>query len=200
MDGQIRRIFPAFRTLFLPDPSEDMSAYDTSERLIRQRARDVLQTGVVSTMEATRLIEQYLHKKDVPIRVSVMFATHTLLMSHPIQFLADANSHRRSQLFMYRPRHDQEILERVSGWVRAAMSEKPHKNAEHATEVLDGFCMRARYVMAWHDKKPAKDYGPPQLDAFAPGMDGKGEFTWTDTDLDILEFFKMCLGNRRELQ
>ena len=34
--------------------------------------------------------------------------------------------------------------------------------------------MRARYVMAWHDKKPAKDYGPPQLDAFAPGMDGKG--------------------------
>ena len=200
MDGQIRRIFPAFRTLFLPDPSEDMSAYNASERLIRQRARDVLQTGVVSTMEATRLIEQYLHKKDVPIRVSVMFATHTLLMSHPIQFLADANSHRRSQLFMYRPRHDQEILERVSGWVRAAMSEKPHKNAEHATEVLDGFCMRARYVMAWHDKKPAKDYGPPQLDAFAPGMDGKGEFTWTDTDLDILEFFKMCLGNRRELQ
>lgn len=200
MDGQIRRIYPAFRTLFLQNPSEDMSAYKTSEQHIRQRARDVLQTGVVSTMEATRLIEQYLHKKDVSIRVSVMFATHTLLMSHPIQFLADANSHRRSQLFMYRPRHDQEILERVSGWVRAAMSEKPNMNAEYATEVLDGFCMRARYVMTWHDKRPVKDYGPPQLDAFVPGIDGKGEFTWTGTDMDILEFFKMCLGNRRELQ
>lgn len=202
MDRQIRRIFPAFRTLFLQDPALNLTGYAPAEQRTRQCAADVLQSGVLSTGTAASLIEQFLTRKKekLMIRTSMLFATHTLLMSHPIQFLADAISHRRSQLFTYRPRHDQRILERVSAWVHALTSEKPSELGQKAKAILDGFCNRARHVMAWHDNRPTKLGLAPQPDVRVPGMDGTGELVWTETDKVLLEFLKISLGNRRELQ
>ena len=207
MDRETRRVYPTFRTLFLQDPSsydttDTCTTHDTCKQEIRQLALAAMKSGMIGTLTATKLVEQYIAENTqlADVRVSTLFAIHTLLMSHPVQFLADAISHRRSQHFTYRPAQDQKIIERVSGWVRVLTSERPNELADEAEQVLNGFCSRARHVMAWHDERPLKADALPEPDERVPGLDGASEFIWSDTDKEILEFFKISLGNRRELQ
>ncbi|WFD24177.1 exoribonuclease II [Malassezia equina] len=167
LDREIRRIYPAFRTLFLEEEDARMlmeqSAFVKKEHKLRKNALDLLQSGHVPTSTVAVYLEQYLANsgKRMPVKASTMLATHSLLMSHPTQFLADSISHRRSQSFVYRSQKEQQILKRVSEWVHHFISE---------TDV---------------DKSR---------------VDGKDLFRWTENDKDILAFFKISLGNRRELQ
>ena len=178
MDRETRRVYPTFRTLFLQDPSsydttDTCATHDTCKQEIRQLALAAMKSGMIGTLTATKLVEQYIAENTqlADVRVSTLFAIHTLLMSHPVQFLADAISHRRSQHFTYRPAQDQKIIERVSGWVRVLTSERPDELADEAEQVLNGFCSRARHVMAWHDERPLRANALPEPDERVPGLD-----------------------------
>lgn len=207
-DREIRRLYPALRTLFLlqaGDMAVDETVFEHREQHFRALAQDMLRRGSVLTMQVVQLLEQYLASpgRDAPrtqFKASTVMATHVLLMGHPAQFLADATSHRRSQLFTYRSLHEQQILKRVAEWVRASTSGVFETEQEAAAAVLDGFCERVKYVLEWHAKQDKIDTPIPKERDHVPAIHGEGLFEWTETDRDIIEFLKISLGNRRELQ
>ncbi|WFD28075.1 exoribonuclease II, partial [Malassezia nana] len=206
LDREIRRIYPAFRTLFLEE-QESMSLMEQSptvkkEHRIRKNALDLMQSGQVPTSIVAQCLEQSLANsaKRLRVKASTYLATHSLLMNHPDQFLADSTSHRRSQSFVYRSQREQRILKKVSGWVHDFVSAADDEKSLNAKLIIQGFCDRARHVLKW---KRSQEYSADESiseDRPVPSDDGEGLFRWTQEDKDILAFFKISLGNRRELQ
>lgn len=206
LDREIRRIYPAFRTLFLEEEDArallEQSAFVMKEHKLRKNALDLLQSGQVPTSTVAVYLEQYLANsgKRLPVKASTMLATHSLLMSHPTQFLADSISHRRSQSFVYRSQKEQQILKRVSEWVHHFISETDDDKSRNVKTIIQGFCDRARHVLKWKQSRKSGRFEALCEDDPVPGVDGKDLFRWTENDKDILAFFKISLGNRRELQ
>lgn len=206
LDREIRRIYPAFRTLFLEEEEAKSlmahSAFVKKEHKVRKYALDLLQSGQVPTSTVALYMEKYLSNsgKRLVVKPSTLLATHSLLMSHPTQFLADSISHRRSQSFVYRSQREQKILKRVSEWVHHFISETDDEKSINAKFIIQGFCERARYVMRWRDSRRSFNSEALCEDEPVPSADGIGLFRWTENDKDILAFFKISLGNRRELQ
>ncbi|WFD35381.1 exoribonuclease II [Malassezia cuniculi] len=233
-DNAIRDLFPSFRTLMLQERfAEDLdldagaatpsSASATNGLLIE--ARDLLQSGSVSTVDAAALV--YRHSKtlldpklasDLRLSADTLYAVHVLLMSHPLQFIADTTSHRRSQLFTYRSAEEQRNLLRVIAWVRDTLDLANLKGSDGVTHaqkeskaIIDGFCSRARHVIAWAESQNLvtvaigesgfASKGPAAAaEMRVPALDGTGDFEWTANDKDIIAFLKASLGNRREIQ
>lgn len=206
LDREIRRIYPAFRTLFLEEEEAkalmDQLAFSKKDHKIRKNALDLLQSGQVPTSTAALYMEQYLSNsgKKLTVKASTLLATHSLLMSHPTQFLADSISHRRSQSFVYRSQREQQTLKKVSEWVHHFISETDDEMSISAKSIIHGFCDRARYVLKWRQSRKCLETEELCEDDPVPSVDGKGLFRWTQEDKDILTFFKISLGNRRELQ
>lgn len=232
-DTEIRRLYPSFRALLLQERiAEDLVINENKsylatrpEHALLHDAQKLLHSGSITTVEAAALI--YKHNKAVMhtnigrgnrLKADTLFAVHVLLMSHPMQFIADTTSHRRSQLFSYRSANEQRNLLRVIGWVRdtvdqlnasdpAAMSSAQRDSRE----IIDGFCKRARHVISWAKSNGmvtvaigengfSSDGRATSVPIRVPSLDGEGQFSWTASDKDIISFLKVSLGNRREIQ
>ncbi|KAL4398806.1 3'-5'-RNA exonuclease [Malassezia pachydermatis] len=204
-DREIRRLFPAFRNVFLQDANkfeeEPNVVADKHVQEVQARAEKLLKSGLVSTYSVVQILEMYLSKSLNPVKInaSTFFAAHTLLMGHPSKFLADSISHRKSQLFTYRSEAEQKVLENVTKWIQLLSSENSDKSTRDAAAIIDGFCERARHILKWDAKRQAVGELPKKDDPVL-NPDGKTLFQWTETDRDIIEFLKISLGNRRELQ
>lgn len=224
-DQEIQRIYPAFRALFLQEQMEgaegDLSRYqDTPEHKYLEMGLELLHRGSFTTIEATQLLIRYLTflakgKEEIKerFRGETIFAMHSLFMNHPKQFLVDSTTHRHSQMFTYRSLHEQQIISRVSSWARASMAALGPGGLEdaavmqnydmtEAVAILDGFCERAQLVIQWHEQNREM---PPNSDGKittlpGPFWDDGSLLEWTSTDKDIIEFLKISVGNRRELQ
>ncbi|WFD33075.1 exoribonuclease II [Malassezia sp. CBS 17886] len=210
-DRELRRIFPAFRTLFFQEHLDHTMDWSTDRIVVGhvhshyiQSALRLLHRGSLSTPEAAALVQQYLASSASPapthVCAQMYFAVHELLMNHPAQFLADGTSHRRSQMFVYRSIEEQQILARVSNWVLTATNPPPEDATEAlaATAVLDGFSDRVRAAIAWHELgRPGT--GRPAASPPVP-LTPPCPVSWTKTDRDMIEFLKISLGTRRELQ
>ena len=234
-DREIRRIFPAFRTLFLQEQIGNALHWNTKKEKKKvgskelqylQRGLDLLHRGSITTLEAAALIDELAasqnksksEMKGLPdtFKAQTIFATHILLMNHPYQFIADATSHRQSQLFTYRSAEEQSILSRVSSWVREATMQdvkNASKPSSEAERNLSGFCARAQHIIRWSEALSHANttaFGetycpdePGKIEALpdrVPSLDGSGPLEWTAADRDIINFLKISIGNRRELQ
>lgn len=222
-DQEIQRIYPAFRALFLQEQMENQTEKawrrhkNAPEHTFLRRGLSLLHRGSFTTIEATQLLMQYLaflHDEKVEakqhFRGESIFAMHTLFMNHPKQFLVDSTTHRHSQMFTYRSLREQQILDRVSTWIRFSTTAlgpgglqdaavKDDTDIMDAVEIVNGFCERARSAIRWHENvgKNKKD----DIGAFiAPSAEDDCPIQWTSTDKDIIEFLKISVGNRRELQ
>ncbi|WFC99410.1 exoribonuclease II [Malassezia yamatoensis] len=218
-DLELQRIFPAFRALFLQeqiesesDSSQLRNRNQNQDRYLR-RALDLLRRGSFTNIEATQLLTQYLTmspdkkvESEQKFSGETVFAMHTLFMNYPKQFLVDSTTHRNSQMFTYRSIHEQNILDRVSTWDRhcrtiecpggssGAASKGDNLELREALEILDGFCSRARAAIEWREQSPSRTV--QQEPAYQQGQ----KIQWTKTDKEIIEFLKVSVGNRRELQ
>ena len=222
-DNEIQKIYPAFRALFLQEQTEAHVDFDWTgheqapEHAFLRKGLKLLHRGSFTTIEATQLLTQYLaflrqEKAGVKHRFlgETVFAMHTLFMNHPKQFLVDSTTHRHSQMFTYRSLREQEILSRVSAWVRASMTAQGPGGMEDASvkddvelmdavEILDGFCARARAAIRWHEAQAETE--SDHIQALEQPITAEGDAVqWTATDKDIIEFLKISVGNRRELQ
>ena len=221
-DREIQRIYPAFRALFLQqqkDASVDVNwkhHKNSPEYDFLEKGLQLLHRGTFTTIEATQLLTQYLAflsqdkiKAKHRFRGETVFAMHTLFMNHPKQFLVDSTTHRHSQMFTYRSLQEQEVLSRVSTWVRSSMTAlgpgglqdatvKDDTEALDAVNILDGFCERARAAIRWYESKTknSDEISPCDPPTFEEGK----LIQWTSTDKDIIQFLKISVGNRRELQ
>ncbi|WFD43502.1 exoribonuclease II [Malassezia psittaci] len=218
-DLELQRIFPAFRALFLQDQieselnSSQLRNRNRNEDRYLRRALDLLRRGSFTNIEATQLLTQYLAmssdkevKSEQNFSGETVFAMHTLFMNYPKQFLVDSTTHRHSQMFTYRSMHEQKILDRVSTWDRncrtiecpggssGTASKEDNLELTEAMEILDGFCSRARAAIKWKEQKTIRTV---QQDlAYQHGQN----IQWTNTDKEIIQFLKISVGNRRELQ
>ncbi|PKI84176.1 hypothetical protein MVES_002156 [Malassezia vespertilionis] len=219
-DREIQRLYPAFRTLLLQEqansePNHDLGKCSDAEHGFLNRALEMLHRGSFTTLEATQLVIHYLEhlaepkeKRKERLGGETIFAMHSLLMNHPTQFLVDSTTHRNSQMFMNRSLREQKVISRVVSWSRASMAtdgfaERGVEIQEHAeaAKVLDGFCERARYVIQWYENNHTGGRQDGEIEKVTvPAQDGKSTFQWLSTDQEIIEFLKISVGNRRELQ
>lgn len=202
-DQEMRRLSPIFQNMFLRDADLDTNTLSFKkmgkQEKLTMEALGVLRTGLISTSQVMEFLHRSGSKKHQGLfHAATYAATHSLLMNHPLLFLADALSHRRTQLFSYRSPREQQILKKVTKWVKDLASETPSL-ALAAKGIVDGFCDRARYVLA---QQPAHrtTAGTPTLSQQVRAKDSDEHFTWTESDQDIIEFLKNGLGYRREIQ
>lgn len=188
-EKELQRLLPSFQSLFLVD--------DKGRRTDRERKRRMdLRTGAITTFEAARLmhalsLRSSSRRKEEEFTASTIYAAHALLMSHPTHFLADALSHRTSQLFTCRSDGERANLELVSSWIAASPGSE-------GQEFIDAFCKKASKVREYAESHPPDPSGPPrQIDPPHPDL---AEITWTEQDRAIIEFLQASLGSRREVQ
>ena len=232
-DAEIRRLYPSFRTMMLQarvaedvvssEYKNKMTTKDESQLL--HEANELLRRGNITTIECATLVfkhnrgvRHYTNAQSYRMKAESIFAVHVLLMSHPMQFIADTLSHRRSQLFKYRSITEQKNLLRVIDWVQNALYVPSGHDVDdmlavqtEAKEIIDGFCKRARHVITWASNEDVVTaaIGERNFDSQGeatrvqkqiPALNGHGTFEWTQTDKEIIAFLKVSLGNRREIQ
>ena len=141
-------------------------------------------SGTITTPE----VLQELNRRDGTsdsnqVNAPSLLAAHTMLMETPSHFLADALSHRTSRLFTLRSKEDRETLDLVSSWTR-------QPDHEH----ISSFCHKARELLDWRHSNPYDPTGPPQQ------QKGPQNIKWSEPDTKIIDYLKLSLGSRREIQ
>ncbi|TKY89665.1 hypothetical protein EX895_001450 [Sporisorium graminicola] len=197
-EKELQRLLPSFQSLFLLNAAASgANSADAATKLRKQRMD--LRTGAITTFEAARLMHELQVRREAqknpqrqaePLTASTVYAAHALLMSHPTHFLADALSHRTSQLFTCRSDAERANLCLISGWITGP----PGSEGQN---YIDAFCSKARKIREWAEAHPYDTSGPPRfVDAPHPNLD----ITWTPQDKSIIEFIQASLGSRREVQ
>lgn len=186
-EKELQRLLPSFQSLFLVP------------QLAADRGRMDVRTGSITTFEAARLMfehcKEMLAKKGKEeegweMTASTVYAAHSLLMAHPTHFLADALSHRTSQLFSCRSEGERANHVLVSSW-----NTSPPGSEGQA--YISAFCEKARKIRKYHESHSHNPSGEPRIiPAPTPDLD----ITWTKEDREIIEFLQTSLGSRRELQ
>ncbi|CDS02223.1 hypothetical protein, partial [Sporisorium scitamineum] len=196
-EKELQRLLPSFQSLFLLDAAAAHGDGAEAAKLRKQRMD--LRTGAITTFEAARLMHQLqvqlARKKSPgedakPLTANTIYAAHALLMSHPTHFLADALSHRTSQLFTCRSDAERANLRLISGWITGPPGSEGQAN-------IDSFCRKASKIREWAETHPHDPSGPPRI-VDPPHADL--DVTWTPQDRSIIEFMQASLGSRRELQ
>lgn len=197
-EKELQRLMPSFQSLFLLDANASHTDSAEAAAKLRKQRMD-LRTGAITTFEAARLMhEQQVRrasstspeKKAEPLTASTVYAAHALLMSHPTHFLADALSHRTSQLFTCRSDAERANLKLISGWITSPPGSQ-------GQAYIDAFCSKASKIRDWAEAHPYDLSGPPRF-VDAPHADL--DVTWTPQDRSIIEFIQASLGSRREVQ
>ncbi|KAJ9474205.1 Exoribonuclease II, mitochondrial [Pseudozyma hubeiensis] len=199
-EKELQRLLPSFQSLFLVDAATSGQSEEEVERLRRQRMD--LRTGAITTFEAARLMHELSIRRairsgtdrraDVELTASTVYAAHTLLMSHPTHFLADALSHRTSQLFTCRSDDEKANLALVSGWMA-------DDAGSEGQSYIDDFCSKASKLRRHFDANPPDTAGDPRI-IDPPHSDSDLNIVWTSQDRSIIEFLQASLGSRREVQ
>ncbi|KAF6767666.1 Nucleic acid-binding, OB-fold [Kalmanozyma brasiliensis GHG001] len=190
-EKELQRLLPSFQSLFLIDSAAQQT--EEAEELRKQRMD--LRTGAITTFEAARLMHklQAQRKKgdeDQPFTASTVYAAHALLMSHPTHFLADALSHRTSQLFTCRSDAERGNTRLISDWISGPPGSEGQQH-------IEAFCHKASKLRQYAEEHPHDLSGAPRI-VSAPNKDL--EITWTPQDRSIIEFLEASLGSRREVQ
>ncbi len=191
-EKELQRLLPSFQSLFLVDSATQQTP--EMERMRRQRM-DV-RTGAITTFEAARLMHELQVRRagskeqGQPFTASTIYAAHALLMSHPTHFLADALSHRTSQLFTCRSDAERANLRLLSDWIAGPPGSE-------GQQFIEAFCSKAGKIRQWAEDHPHDPSGPPRI-IDAPSQDLN--VTWTPQDRSIIEFLQASLGSRREVQ
>ncbi|SPO28448.1 related to Exoribonuclease II [Ustilago trichophora] len=207
-EKELQRILPAFQSLFLVPQQHQLGQKQGGEDKkvdedFRLRRMD-LRTGAITTFEAARMMHELqvrrgtgLSKKGrneagemAPLTASTIYATHSLLMSHPTHFLADALSHRTSQLFMCRSDAERANLQLISKWIAGPPGSQ-------GQAIIDAFCKKASKLREWAENHPHDPTGTPRIIS-VPNTDL--DIAWTSEDRSIIEFLQASLGSRREVQ
>ena len=175
-EKELQRLLPSFQSLFLLDQGAG-----SGKRMDKR-------TGAITTFEAARLMHEQ-SRGDKAFTASTVYAAHTLLMSHPTHFLADALSHRTSQLFTCRSDVERKNLQLIRQWIEDAPGSK-------GQSYIDAFCSKASKIRQWTEAHPHDLSGEPRAVAPPPELDVE----WTPQDRSIIEFIQASLGSRRELQ
>ncbi|SPO29426.1 related to Exoribonuclease II [Ustilago trichophora] len=208
-EKELQRILPAFQSLFLvpqqqQQPGQKPGAQRKKEDEENRMRRMDLRTGAITTFEAAKLMHEVQVRRGkgaskkgkngareaAPLTACTIYATHSLLMSHPTHFLADALSHRTSQLFMCRSDAERANLQLISKWIAG-------RPGSQGQAFIDAFCKKASKLREWAENHPHDPAGPPRI-IDAPNKDL--DLTWTSEDKSIIEFLQASLGSRREVQ
>ncbi|GAC99698.1 hypothetical protein PHSY_007301 [Pseudozyma hubeiensis SY62] len=199
-EKELQRLLPSFQSLFLVDAAKSGQSEEEVEKLRTQRMD--LRTGAITTFEAARLMHELSIRRavrsgsdkrtDVGLTASTVYAAHTLLMSHPSHFLADALSHRTSQLFTCRSDDEKANLALVSGWIADSAGSK-------GQSYINDFCSKASKLRRHFDANPPDPAGDPRF-VDPPHSNPDLKVVWTSQDNSIIEFLQASLGSRREVQ
>lgn len=195
-ESELQRLLPSFQSLFLVDGA---SQEQTPEVVNLKKHRMDLRTGAITTFEAARLMHKLQTRRikasdkqaQSAFTACTVYAAHALLMSHPTHFLADALSHRTSQLFTCRSDAEKANLALVSGW----MSGAPGSEGQN---LIDAFCSKASKIRQYSETHPHDASGAPRIIDTPHHPDLL--VTWTEQDKSIIEFLQASLGSRREVQ
>ncbi|KAG8726910.1 hypothetical protein FRC12_022987, partial [Ceratobasidium sp. 428] len=116
--------------------------------------------------------------------LELMFAVHQHFMDNPIKYIADTFEHRLSNTFTVRPSEDVQRIQRVIEWVR------------HNDPIIDEFATKARVIIDANAtrKRESSNENPAWIE---PSEDLP---ELNEADLDIVDFCRFFLRQRRELQ
>ncbi|CBQ68634.1 related to Exoribonuclease II [Sporisorium reilianum SRZ2] len=198
-EKELQRLLPSFQSLFLLDADAASLGYSAEAAAKLRKQRMDLRTGAITTFEAARLMHELQvrrassrnpERRAAALTASTVYAAHALLMSHPTHFLADALSHRTSQLFTCRSDAERANLRLISGWITSPPGSE-------GQQYIDAFCAKASKIRAWAEAHPHDASGAPR---FVDPPHADLDITWTPQDRSIIEFVQASLGSRREVQ